>query len=114
MVQPGVGYEQPAVPLRLIAGIAQADGSGPILAEQVDTLQIEAFEKRPLHGDVAVDLVPVLVGDLVATPEADVVVGDHAVAGVDQPGHPVSVQVRPIGFPVGQKKDIRFGRPSSM
>src|SRR5207248_4192133 len=94
-----------------VTGIAQRDWSSPVLAEKVDVSEVERLDELPLHFDVAVDDVPIVVGDLVATAEADVVGGDHAKPRIDQRSDPSSVQVRPRRLTMDEEK--RFGVASA-
>ena len=97
-----VRHHQPRDPGILLGGDAQTNQRAPVLHEQHDVLQLEAFKPRRHPLDVPQVGVILDPTGLVGAAKTDQVGREHAVAGLSERRNHLAVQVAPSGLAVQQ------------
>ena len=108
-MQPGVEDEQAGEAAGLVDRLAQADGAGPVLHDEVHAVEVEGVDDVAEGSAVPLVAVPGVVGRLVAAPEPGLIDGDASVPGSGEPGQPRLVQVRPRGLAVAEQERAALG-----
>ena len=110
-MQPGIEDRQAVDPLRHCHGVDQADRAAPVLHHHRDVPEVQPLDEFRQPLDMPVDDVPVVVRDLVALTEADVVGRDTAVASREQHRDEFAIDIAPGRLPMQEQGNRRILRP---